>query len=604
MKRLIIITSIYSICVFIFSFCIVFFTGTVPNLLPGESGIYRFQQSLVLFCNLFPTVILTSFLISYALLFKEESKNIVMRFSPMIMKLFKKIAIAGLCGTILFVCTTEVVLPLLNKSIIKKENSPRLYEEYIYSARNFFEEENYSISYQYAQIALDLYPDSVEALKIKENCEIQFDLQKKPIKKDLFFIPNVKEELPPVSGNATAYELILRSLVMYEQKDWIDAHYYAMLAQEAAEPGSANESDAKMIAADAWNQLENVTKFENSEVEKLYRQKIKAYWQLMAGDIVDAYYSFSDLAKLYPQDQDILKFYKIAEIRMKSQFFFFDEIPTSKNLESGSNICFYINRPSGGFYVLYYKGVSDVRNTGGMVQYLRDLSVYQYSDDGVYELSFYVPYAKVVAQPLNSLDEESQNFLKNHGVSQSVPIVMLESADREFRIALKQPEFSYATDFPESEKFSNLNYLILPMNFEDFLLMRDISQSPDKMDILSLIKFAGKASEFGYSKEVYVQELCCRICMPILFLALLILTAVFGWNYRLLPKNSFRFIWLFFIPVISVVIYVLFIMLQYVQKLINFGLIEMIGIVAIPFTIICSIIILIVISIVFVSRKK
>lgn len=605
MKRVVASTIIYSLCVFIFSAFLVFFKTEIPELLPNSEFAYKIKLSLLQFCSLLPSVIISAFIIGYTFMFNTLDKPIFVRFSPTMMKFFKRILVAALFGSAFLTITYEVAMPLLQQSINHMKEAPSLYSQYIKSSERYFNEKSYIVSYQYAKAAEKLYPASSEVAALIDKCEVSFDrLLETSVDDVAVDIPALPQDEILVMNNATSYQLLQKAQDCFASENWIDAHYYSMLAIAAAETGSANELDAKFLASEAWNKLEEIGVYQDPEVETLYKPKMKAYEMLVDGDIVGAYYAFGDLAKEYPKDRDIDRYYAIASYEMQQNYFFFDELPESGMLEDDSNVYFYVTRPNGSFYVVYIKGTATVQDTGGMVQLLRDVSVYQYTRNGNFIMSFYVPYAKMVALPVDSLDEKTKEAIGNLDSVDSVPMMMLESADRVQKKEICSPDFTFSPEVVAAGKDNPFSFLILPMPYEDFLLLKNVSNNPDEMTLADLFLFIRKTANYGYSKETYLQALCYRICLPIMYVAILILAAGIGWNYRLLPGSRFRLTWAFILPFLSILLYAMLNMLNYIQKLLNYSMISLLGLGALPLSIVISICLFIFSILTFVSRKS
>lgn len=602
MKRVFIFSFIYCLLVYIFCLCFVIFQEALPNLLPGMFLAYRLQTALLLFCSLLPSVLVTAYIIAYSTIFNKIEKKPLLRFSSIMMKYFKKIAIAAILGSAFITITNEIFIPVLNSSIDKMEKAPALYAEYIKAANNNLNKKSYDIALQYAEAAQKLYPKSEQTQIIKENCEVFFDTKSvsNTSNDDKTFIYTEESYIP--ENNATSFDFLQRAMVLFLQEEWINAHYYSMLALSAAEPGSANETDAKILAADSWNKLSEAKVYHNVEEEILYKRKTDAYKMLIAGDIIGSYYAFTELINKSPSDPDIIRYHNIAAHEMAKQYFFFDELPESGLLGSNDNICFYTTNANGSFYVVYIKGTASVQGTGKKIQYLKDLSVYKYTRNGTFEMSFYVPYAKAVSHSLSSFDENTRNYLGLKDKDVSVPLIMLEAADRNTKTYINKPVYTFEKNTDKTAE-QMPGFIVLPMDYEDFLLISSVSFNPENMTLFDLFKFVNKAQQYGYSKEVYIQTLCSRIETPLLYLVVFILSAVLGWNYRLMSKTRFRLSWFLYIPVITAIFYCILISITYLLKLINFGLIEILGIYSIPAIIVCFILILIYVSILFVSRK-
>lgn len=602
MKRIIISFICHCLFIFIGLFLYVNYVHTVPELIPGQELTYKLLNALSLFFDWLPASLCASFIVSYASVFGKSGKHIMIKYSPYIMSQFKYVSIFAIIGTTLVVCSQEVGSPLVKQKIRRMEEAPALFKEYLQAAKDYENQGNLVIAIQYATAAERLDPKSQEAGRLKSDLEVRIEGSGhgEALNMAIMTQENLSSTLP--ERNITSYELLQRAQEAFANKNWIDAHYYSVVAQNIAEPGSANESDAKLMASDAWNMLEEPTRFENSAVEEQYHLKKRAYSLLMAGDVVEAYYSFSDLMQRYPDDEDVARYYAAAALEMESQYFFFDEIPISYGLEDRRDIAFRLQHQDGSESVVFIRGLSSVGSTGGLVQYARGLSIYDFSKNGQFKQSLYVPYAKILSQTISSLDERTKQSLAFTDLDKekgTVPIIMLESVDRVHPDSRSEPIYTFA----EGAAQATQQILTLPMDYRDFLLLKNTSHNPEEMMLLDVIAMAQKAPYYGYSQEVYSQDASSRMADPFLFIALFIFTASTGWNYRIM-SGKFQFSWLLTPLLMTVGIFVLLEVGKYSQKLLNYGLFGFFRLAAIPIIFGLSLILVFLSALFFAARRS
>ncbi len=580
MKRIVISFSCHCLFIFICLFLYVSYTYTVPELIPGQELTYKLLSVLSLFFEWLPASLCASYIIAYSSEFGKASKRIMIKYSPYIMSWFKYVSISAIIGATLVVCSQEVGSPLIKQKLRRMEEAPTLFKEYLQAAKRYESEGNLVIAVQYAAAAAGLDPNSQEADILKSDLEVR--MEGSDYGEALNAAIVTQEDLSSTLSerNTTSYELLQRAQEAFANQNWIDAHYYSVVAQNIAEPGSANESDAKILASDAWNMLEEPTRFENSAVEEQYRLKKEAYSLLMAGNVLEAYYSFGDLMQRYPDDTDVARYYAAAALEMEGQYFFLDEIPISYGLEDRRDIAFRLQHQDGSESVVFVRGLSSVGNTGGLVQYARGLSIYDFSRNGQFKQSLYVPYAKIVSQTISSLDARTQQnlaFTELDKEKGTVPVIMLESVDRVHPDSLSGPVYTFA----EGAGQATQQMLTLPMDYSDFLLLKNTSHNPEEMMLVDVIAMALKASDYGYSQEVYSQDASSRMASPLLFIALFIFTASTGWNYRIM-SGKFRFAWLFTPLLLTLGVFVILQVAKYSQRLLNYGLFGFFQLAAIP----------------------
>ena len=602
MKRVLIAFIFHCLIVFICLFCYVNFKWQVPELIPGTEFSYKLLTTVKLLLNWLPAILGSAYIVAYANIFGKDDKHIMVKYSPYMLAQFKYVAIFAIIGTTIIVCGQEVCSPLVKQRLRHMEEAPALYKEYMQAAHKYQQSGDLVFAVQYAEAAEGLYPHSQEASTLKSDLEVQLEGTDYDETLTSAILAQGNLDFPTQNRNANAYELLQKAQAAFKKENWIDAHYYAMMAQKVAEPGSANVDDAKLMAADAWNMLDEPGRFENDAMEEQYRLKKLAYSQLMAGNMVEAYYSFSELLQRYPGDEDIRRYYATAVQEMEAQYFFLDEIPISYGLEDRRDVAFRLELQDGGQQVVFIKGLSSVRNTGGLVQYARGLNIYRFNKAGQFQQSLYVPYAKILSQTISSLDKASQRELEYTGLDMekgTVPLIMLESVDRVQPNSLNKPVYTFA----EGQSTVTKQIITLPIAYSDFLLLKNTSHDPEEMTLVDVIQMSFKAADYGYSPVIYGQDTCSRVSKPFLYIVFFIIIASMGWNYRIM-SGRFLFSWILMPIFLSVVLYLLLEVGKYAQKLLNYGLFGFFRITAVPIIFVLSLIGIFWASLFFVSRRS
>ena len=213
-----------------------------------------------------------------------------------------------------------------------------------------------------------------------------------------------------------------------------------------------------------------------------------------------------------------------------------------------------------------------VSNSGRMIQYLREFSLYTYGRDGHFIRSVKTPYAKMVAEPISIFDA---NTAIQYGIKESfknIPYVILRSVARESTRLRNDPVFTYAQNIPLEEREEE-NVLLLAMPFTDFNLACDAVVGPKNMNLVNLIKMVNRAEHFGYSAEVFQAALIQRVTYPLLLLILMIAFASFAWNYRLKHNQIFKFVWILNFPVCTLVLYLVLEICIYVSEILCYTLV-------------------------------
>jgi hypothetical protein len=565
MKR--VLQILFGYIIFCFCVCIAagFFAGSVPELLEKSVKTYRLYKGLKFFCNILPAVVITGFVIGYAVSFGRNPDGSVLRFSPAMFKRYRHVMIIGLACSLMLTGAAEIGTPLLGSRQLRLEQMPKLLHEYVRIGTKMYDTGRAELAFRYAQLAVKIDPKSAQAQQLLSKSEMELKTTQK------------KKQTDPVSGSSdgiseegySVRELRKLAADAYKKGNWFDAHYYAETGIAIASPRNTNIELLKQTAAAAWNNLSQAEEPAETEKERIYKRKLKGYKFFMEGDNLKAYYVFRTLSlqsHMLSIDPDVVRYLGLSTSRLNKENFFIDETFNMQEFETSNNVYFSIKHADGSTDIVYIKGITPMQSSDGMIQYLRGLTFFSLDEKGSFKSSMYVQYAKMLEVPVSDFDSETRSM---HGIDEPagyVPYILLRSVDRDTEGIVNEPAYRYASGTEENES----NHLVLPVPYDDFQLLQGVSKGAELMNMVSLFQFVGKTVSYGYSEEVFGQVLLNRTLYPLFILIIFIGFASFAWNYRIGEKLMFKTGWILSFPLFSFFSYFLFMMLQWLYKLLNY----------------------------------
>lgn len=604
MRKILLLLITYLVFAFAVCMGVSYGVGNVPVVLPGQTMMYVLNRALFSFLHVLPALFTSGFLVACAIYFGHHTENTRTRFSAGIIAHFKMTLLASLGMVLVLTLAREVFLPRITARQNLAVAAPELLNEYLIGGRYCLVVNRYVLAYEYARQALKLDPSNKEAQALLDDAERNMNKMRPRREQESTFTPLNLEwrELE----NETVTSLIEKANKAKDNEQWFNAHYYAQLALALATGADINVQEAQMLASEAWAQLETAEDLVNVSAREFYDKKKRAYSYLMSGDTLEAYYAFLDLQNNTISaivDPDVKNFYEIARERLAAEAFFIDETLHLQLFESVHNLYFTLTHDDGSRDVIFVRGITAVSNSGRMIQYMRDFSLYTYAPDGSFLRSVFTPYAKMVAEPVSVFDQATA---AKYGLSpsyQDVPYIILRSVAREYGRMKNEPVYRFAESVPEDEQFEP-GAMILPMPFEDFNLACDAAAGPQQMYLLSLMRMIGKADSFGYSGEVFTAALISRLTYPLLMLIVLIFAAAFAWDYRVQKHQLFKFSWSFVLPFCTIILYPLLEMLLYIEDLICYAIIALLGQSAVAVTIFIYVVFFVLVSAYFMARRS
>lgn len=651
MKKTLPTIIVYTLMIFAICMASTFCYRPIPELNPGDANSYRFIRGVKFFLDLLPAILLSGFAVACSIAWKGEKVGSTKRFSEGMFKRFGGVVLFALILTFILTMTFEVLNPGVEKKYRALMNGPKELVSAKNSAIDLLSSENPELAYPYALRASRICPkdeESVDLLKKAKNAlDLAYDRsvygedKKNPVR--------VNENMPihAEDQSYTATQMLEKSNEAAEKNDWYLAHYWASLAVKASDGVDTIMQDAKVAAASAWGQLKNPSGFGNEEDYAFYQKKMQAYNALQAGnpsDNLKAYYILKSLKENgHDGEPDIERFLALAEESVSNEYFFIDEAENIEKLKNSGDIYFALaDSASGTKNVYYIKGAMDSFEDGRAVRYLEGLTIATFSKSGKFIRSMYAPVAKVVSQSVDTFDDETISY---KGLSKSwknVPFVMLLAVDRETDGVVTEPKYSYGiTNLPKeildaegmsasqtyekpfendagidmSDPYGTLRAevtrrlpetrtMVLSMPYEDFIAVNEAANGPEGMDIITLSSFVKKATAYGYSREVFYKDLLGRLLYPLFLLSIMILCATCGWNYRIEggSKVQFRFRWIFLVPITGLLAFILWETLSYIYNMLNYVICGSCGQATFPVTLGIYIGLLILMSVLFLSR--
>ena len=493
---------------------------------------------------------------------------------------FKSVLI--ICVSCVLICfvVKEALIPIVEEKISVYEIRQRNFVLYTELANENANEGSYDYARFYADEALKLYPDSAEAKELARHMEEE---EIKARSKSGMTTPDTQDKgyYAYQQGDSLAYSSLQKAEKALADSDYINAHYYAELAKKTTDEDDQNLARAKEISSQAWDIISNNDDLLNKGTDELYKTKKEAYIALERGDVLKAYYTLIKLNDLYPSDPDVKNYFAATMEKLQKQYFFVDETTDMRDFEAANDVYFAWTKADGTIDIIFIGGISIVEDTGQFVQYFRNFSVTTVSPEGDTIQFFSVPYAKMTAQLVSSLRDSGlidANWEIKTSNDQYVPFIFLEGVDREadnLRNGKINPSIAPKYKYPQEE--DPLPFYLLDIPFGDLTLIRLACGGSENMPFISLLRFASKADQYGFSSEIYSGALAKRCCYPFIILVFMIFFAVVSFNYRLLSGHMFRFGWILLFPIMTAGIYFMMMLADYLESIVAISMYSLLG---------------------------
>lgn len=602
MKKNLIIVGAY--LVFVCALCLLIsaLIKNVPELLPGKSSSYIVCRGFLFFLKVLPSVLCSGFLVSESINFAKVSEKAKLKFSPVIMREFRRVMIGGICMVLALTVSKEIASPLLESRQRSAEEAPRRVSEYLVLGQGQFAKGNYALAHEYARTALTIEPKNAQAMKLIDDTEAI--LERMIIKTQVEQEDHSREYTWQELAGETVTSLIQKSKDASASEDWFLAHYYAKMATELATPKDVNVQEAKRLASAAWNRLSIPDVMATTEAQQLYLAKKKAYTVLMSGDNIEAYYDFLALkegSELGAGDRDVKRYLGIAENRLMHEVFFSEETVNLKRFETYRNVYFALHHKDGSSDVVFIEGITPVQETGDRLTYLRGFNMFSYDTEGHLLRTLKTPYAKMRVMSVSAFSYEAQEQFALQDSYKEVPALILKSVAQESRGVSDPPVYWFSDKVQPSDRIEQ-NFLVLPMAFDDYLLVCEAAMGANQMSLPSLLKINARAAAFGFSDEIYGVALVRRMLYPMAMLIIFIILASVAWNYRLGKDQLFKFSWILLLPVAAIVFYFAFEILFFIADLVYYALTGFSGNMVLLILLVCALALMLWFCATFLSR--
>lgn len=597
MKKILTGLLSYSIIAFIACTLMGMFGISVPDLIPQDVMKYRWNNGFLVSMVALPSICITGLLLGCAVHFGDVRAPYKIRFSSAIVSAFKTVMIVCVGLTLILSLAHDVFVPNMELRKVEMEQKPELIRQYLVLSRNYLSKsfKNYeyaNLANFYAKRVQELDPKNEEAKELVRRSELSAadkanqQKEKNTSQSEKYNEPSlglstVAETVDLTEINkihsSSVYELLLQAEKMFEERDYLGAHYYAQMAVKVADLKDVNLDRARDLANKAWNVLSEAQAEVLTEENKFFRRKVEGYTKLMAGDYLSAYYIFQTLANTkinYARDTDVKRYLNLSRYQLTQEYFFIDETTDKDTFESAENVYFSLHHGNGAYDIFYIKGITDVKQTGNMVRYLREVHIYSFDQYGDFEKSMVVPYAKMLSVSIDAISEEKIKELRINPEWESIPYLLLCSVDRDREDIRVYPVYSDKN----GEKTEGSNQILLSMPYDDFGVISKCTNGISKLNMWSLNKMKRSADSYGYSNELIVQSMLRSVFYPFVIMFLLLLAAVVAWNYRLTNNNLFKFVWVFTLPFVNIILYGVVGYFDFSIKLMNFIFIGVAGV--------------------------
>jgi len=611
MKKLWALLSIFLVLGLAVCMGIGFATSVTSGVPKNSLFVYKLLTGFEKFLQFLPVIMITSFAMLCSIEYGHSSEGSTYRFSKAMAKRYKGLIISSLIITFGFTLCAEVFGVLIKQKKDSIINQPKLINEYVKVGNVLYKNGYYDRAMRYADAALTLDPNMASANELREKAEVESTRDKTSnIRFKLYESVQEAEKVERVIIDAKqlneVYQLYLKSQEAFEKKEWFNAHYYAELGINLATPKDSNLEGLKKLSTAAWNNLTEYHNLAKTEGQLAFEKKYQGYLALVEKDDLKAYYIFRELymsSREFQSDPDVVFYMQVAENRINERYFFIDETLELESFENANDVYFAYSYEDGSKDIVYFKGMTTVKDTGNSIQYLRDLTISSIDSEGNLFRTMNVPYAKVLPVSVKTLTDTTKALMGIDNKINYVPYIMLKSVGREKPNTELTPTYKYANK--DDENTYSPDYMLLSIPYDDFLMIEEMPKEPSGMNIVSLFKLVNKVAQYGYSSQIYGIALMNRILYPLILLFMFVLLGIFAWNNRIGANQYFKFVWILAFPAFLVTAGVYYRATMFLFHLVNFTLISNLDFVAGMITgIFIYIVMFILVSVGFLSRHS
>lgn len=340
----------------------------------------------------------------------------------------------------------------------------------------------------------------------------------------------------------TALSYLDRARSALRTGDYATAHYYATLA-ERLEP----DGDGAAIAQQALEQLSEGVSPDEQRERTLYDRKLEAKGALSRGDLVNAYYLFSDLHDEYPRDVDISRYYQIVAQEVQTEAVFIEDVSDALLAPGWYQVAF-VNRHTEEMRELIRLEKLVIAATG---IYVRGVEVVRFTTDGrfIYQLS--APYGKVRDGHLilQVLDPEDQGV----------------AIRPEYHLGDEAVDLHHLVELGPTES----ELLSIAVGSYDLRAV-GVGRLTDLPDVLD---------EYGLLPVPVYHQLLRRLTLPFLFAIVSFVAIGFAWRNRSRYVSGPPVAAFFLVPFMPFALHPLYELFAYAQQLLSAWMVLALGLV-------------------------
>lgn len=535
----------------IFCFVSAFLEPLKISLLPIYNIGWRIRDALLLFISYFPFLYISAVLTGYTIIFSKHGPVKMSRFDPRMLAFIRYFFILSIAAVAVYTAMGEMIRPILYERQILETAKTATYYEYTKLAKEACDKHDYKAAAADVQQALSIWKDGKEAREIDE--KIKISQEEHAIEENSYILPKTDIEIPDTIAPETALKIAEDAMLTF---DFYTAHYYAKRAFEGFENTNPLKETAGTLQEKSWKEIglgidEHLDK---PEIARFWKKR-KAYDALQAGNYIEAYYGFLNVykeiltSKSDKKDPEVERFLRIAEITLKENVFFADELDTIPGFDVSKKLNFTLVN-TGGIIKTHLKirGISHPLGKSRTEIYLKDIDLRQFNSAGTTDRTIVIPYAKLVEKE----DKEGGKTL----------MLQVRAIDRNVQGKDIAPILKDGSQFEE-----NIDNIILPMTISDFTLLERSASGPAMMKLADLYSFGKSSENYGFDKKPYLREMIFRLAEPLLLLIISILAITIAWEFRLSPGKKFKKRWLFIVPLCLFLAYFLVELVRYTSRL-------------------------------------
>jgi len=504
---------------------------------------WRLSGGVITFIYLFPVFTFSALVIPFGL--KEHTEGgyagstFVGKkgFSAIFLKYLTWPIITASAAAVLYALLFFLALPLAVNARTSMEDRSELYREARRKAEAKYTEGNMAEALHFTGICEKIWQSSreIEELKAKITDSTA------PRYSGNGDAPEQDQQIPIWQGlpgnpinSADALRLAEQA---FNQERYYDANWLAVLTQRLARPGAAEIATAVSLAARAWEKITNLEP--NAEEEKrysLYHMKRDGFEAMVANDWITAFYIFSDLSVLTPDDPDVKRYLENSRSGVSKIAFFLDEM----DLAIGNTLTGTIFSLPGPLPTLVLGRQSEAGRLALRFSSLAIFPDYAYAwgteaigagEDGNFRFRLNADYAKLL--PASSRDSGGDPVAKT--------ALLLQALDRNDKNRRHDPIWASRED-AEGRVSAGTTQIMLNIGYEDFLLLSKMKQGTGLLNLWQLFSAEKKFGVYGYVPEIFRAEVLRRLGDAVFFLPMAVLAMILGWRYRARKKPRYIYV--------------------------------------------------------------